>query len=472
VVESVLLATVGGAAAVLIAFWTGGALRTMLVSDVHWSATVIDRRLVVFTMAVAILAGALAGLAPATIALRRDVMAALKAGSAESGRPRSALRISLLVTQTALCMVMLAAAGVFLQSLRHASQTDLGFDADRLITFNLYRVDPNVADAALARIRALPAVAAVSRAGIGLRGGGISPIHFSNGTTLPIMLTPMSGYADSVYARAVGLRLIAGRFLSRDDLKGSEPVAVIDEAMAKEYWRNRDPLTECFHVGTMKKPCRRIVGIVGNVRWDIAGVPPKMFYLPATQSPYAGWGCCGSIAVRTRGRATATTVRDIRRIVTGLAGQGPEYAPNPRLVTDRLEPQFHPWRVAAAMFLLFGLLALAAAGAGIYGLVGYDVTQRTHEFGVRITLGATSSNILGLVLGSGVRVVVIGLVAGTASAIAAGRVIASLLFETSPDDPLVLAATAVTLSAVALLASLVPAWRATRVDPVVALRAE
>jgi ABC-type antimicrobial peptide transport system permease subunit len=124
------------------------------------------------------------------------------------------------------------------------------------------------------------------------------------------------------------------------------------------------------------------------------------------------------------------------------------------------------------MFLLFGILALASAGAGIYGLVGFDVTQRTHEFGVRITLGATSRNILGLVLGSGLRVVLIGLVAGVSSALIAGRVLSSLLFNTSPYDPVVLVTTAFTLSVVALLASLVPAWRATRVQPIIALRAD
>jgi ABC-type antimicrobial peptide transport system permease subunit len=142
------------------------------------------------------------------------------------------------------------------------------------------------------------------------------------------------------------------------------------------------------------------------------------------------------------------------------------------LVTDRLEPQIRPWRIAAALFLLFGLLALSAASAGIYGLVGYEVTQRTHEFGVRITLGATSRAILSLVLESSARIVAIGLIAGVGAALWSGRLLSALLFETSPYDPVVLVVTAASLSFAALCASLVPAWRATRVDPAISLRAD
>lgn len=368
-------------------------------------------------------------------------------------------------------MLMLAAAGVFLQSLRRANQLDLGFDADRLITFQMFRIDPNVTEEALARIRALPSVAAVSLSAMDVRGSaGISPVHFANGDSLPILLTPGSGFVDTAFARTVGLRLLAGRLFSSADTKGSEQVVVINHAMATEYWSHRDPVGDCIHVGLVTSPCRRIIGVVATTRWFLAAEPQKLFYMPATQSPYA-W-CCSMVSVRTRNRATATTLSEIRRIVSTVPGQQPESPPTPRVVVQCMEPQFRPSRIAAAMFLLFGILALAAAGAGIYGLVGFDVTQRTHEFGVRITLGATSGNILGLVLGSGLRVVAIGLVTGVASALVAGRIISSMLFERSPYDPLAFAATAVTLSVVALLASLVPAWRATRVQPVIALRAD
>jgi hypothetical protein len=366
-------------------------------------------------------------------------------------------------------MVMLMSAGVFLQSVRRAGEIDLGFDRDRLITFELFRVaNPRVAET-VDRVRALPSVAAVSLADLGIRGGSGASIFLSNGDIIDAMVAPTHGRVDTAYAGVVGLRLLSGRVLSAADANGADPVVMINQATADAYWPNKSAIGDCFVVGRKGDPCRRIVGVVGNVRWDVADVAAKMYYLPKTPSDS---GCCRTIIVRTRERATATTINAIRRIVSTVPGTHPEYPPRPRLVAELHEPIMRPWRIAAAMFLVFGMLALAAAGAGIYGLVGYDVTQRTHEFGVRITLGATSSSILRLVIGSGLRVVVFGLVAGAASALAAGRVIASLLFETSPYDPTVLVATTATLSVVALLASLIPAWRATRVDPVVALRAE
>ena len=276
-VESVMLAAAGGAVALLIAFWTGGVVRTLLVADVHWSATLIDRRAVAFTMIVAILAGVAAGLAPATVALRRDIIGALKAGSAESGRARSLTRITLLVVQTALCMLMLTAAGVFLQSLRRANRLDLGFDADRLITFELFRIDRNVGEEALARIRALPSVASVSLSTSGLRGGGVYPIFFSTGDSVPVLSSPMGEYVDTSFARTVGLRLVGGRVSSSADSKGSESIVVINRAMADAYWPHRNPVGECIHVGIIGSPCSRIVGVVGTTQWNLAGPPRRCF---------------------------------------------------------------------------------------------------------------------------------------------------------------------------------------------------
>jgi len=143
-----------------------------------------------------------------------------------------------------------------------------------------------------------------------------------------------------------------------------------------------------------------------------------------------------------------------------------------RRVVDELAPQLRPWRIAATLFSLFGLLGLTAAAAGVYGLVGFDVTQRTREIGIRIAMGATTRSIIRLILTSGLRVILIGLAVGIGAVVLSGRVIASLLYDTSPYDPIALVVTAATLVVVALLASLIPAWRATRVDPVTALRAD
>jgi ABC-type antimicrobial peptide transport system permease subunit len=239
--------------------------------------------------------------------------------------------------------------------------------------------------------------------------------------------------------------------------------------MANEFWKGRDALGECFYLFKRSNPCQRIVGVVTNVRWYLTQPPLRIFYQPAAGPLYR---CCGMVSVRTRNVATAAMVGEVRRLVSDLPGHDPLYPPTPRLVTERLEPQFRPWRVAAAMFLLFGLLALIATGTGIFGLVAYDVTQRTHEFGVRLTLGASAASILQLVLRSGLRIIAVGLVIGIAAALAAGRVIQSLLFETRAWDPGALGVTSAVVALIALAASAVPAWRATRVDPMVALRAE
>jgi predicted permease len=469
-IESLLLAAIGGAGAVLIAFWAGGPLRNALLSSVSWTATVVDARLVIVAGALAVMAGATAGLVPATIGLRRDVLSALKAGSVESGRARSSLRVSLLVTQTALCMLMLAAAGMFVQSLQKARDFDLGFDADRLISVRVFGIPPDLREPTSARIRALPSVTSIggSDADFG-RAGMLGTFHFSNGDSIPLARSPFFTAIDTAYAHTTGMRVLAGRFFSREDRKGAELVVLINEAMASEFWRGRNPVGDCVSSFMTQNKCARIIGVVSNERWYVTEPPHAILYGPGAQSRFA---CCGQLVVRTDGRATATTVEAIQQILNALPGIDPDFAPTPRLVADRLEPHLRPFRVAAGMFLLFGLLALAAASAGIYGLVGYDVTQRTRELGVRIALGATSSSILQLVIGSGVRVVAIGLVVGVASALGAGRIMSSLLFETSPYDPTILTGTAVTLSVVALMASLVPAWKATRVDPVVALRSE
>lgn len=218
----------------------------------------------------------------------------------------------------------------------------------------------------------------------------------------------------------------------------------------------------------MKGPCRRIVGVPADARWEIVEKPLHIFYSPEAQNRLC---CHGGITVRTYQRATAATVTAINQIIRDSRIEL-TYPAFPRLVSDRFEAQLRPWRIGTAMFLLFGILALAAAGAGIYGLVGFDVAQRTHEFGVRITLGAPASSILRLVLGSGLRIMVVGLVCGVGSALVIGRVVASLLFETSPYDPRVLALTAVLLTVAAAAASFVPAWRATKVNPIEALRVE
>jgi putative ABC transport system permease protein len=469
--EGLVVALAGAGAAVLIALWTGRALRVLLLPQIHWTATLIDGRMIAVAIALAIVVGVVASLAPAGIVTATNLLGALKSGGVEAGRGRSRLRVALLVVQTTLCMTMLAAAGIFIESLHNAATFNTGFDADRLITFRLQGVRDASIDALIERIKRLPSVANVSAGNVPSELGIPEPtrVFLLNADSLPMSSRLGTAHVDSRFAATSGLRVLRGRFFDSGDQSTSQPVAVISRAAADAYWRDQDPLKTCVHLDSIKQPCRQIVGVISDARWRITEPPAQLFYYPNTQSRYS---CChGGITVRTRDRATAATVAAIDKVIrdSQLALSFPAI---PRLVSDRFDAQLRPWRIGTAMFLLFGILALAAAGAGIYGLVGYDVAQRTHEFGVRITLGAPASSILRLVLGSGLRIMAIGLMCGVGSALVIGRVVASLLFETSPYDPRVLAMTAVLLTIAAAAASFVPAWRATRVNPIEALRVE
>ncbi len=467
--ESIMLASVAGALSLWIAFATGSVLRAQLIGDVHWSATVVDTRVVMFTAMLALLAGVLAALAPFIVVRSRDVMSTLKAGAMESGRPRSVVRVALLATQTGLCVVMLSAAGLFVDSLWHAKSFNFGFDKAQLLTVNLPLADENESARVVEQIRALPGVEAVARSQGDLRGAGGNQVRLSSGVVTPQGDSPESNRIDTGYAGVVGLRLLEGRAW-RAEQDGGDSVVLINQTMARRYWRGRSPIGDCLTLvhSPSPHPCFRVIGVYQDVRWELSHPAPDEFDIV---SPHWRRLWMPTATVRTHAPATEATRAAIEGILRTIKGPA-AYPPAARLVSDRLEPEIHPWRIAASMFLAFGLLGLFAATAGIYGLVGYEVTQRTHELGVRITLGATARSILLLVLTSGVKVTLLGLAIGLIASLAVGRAIASLVFEISPYDPLVLSITTIALALIAVIASLIPAWRATRVDPVLALRAE
>ena len=473
VTESVLLGAVAGAAALAAASWTGNALRLQL-AGFRWPASVIDHRVVLFAMGIALVGGVLAGLAPAVFALRTDVGTAIKSSSAGT-RAGVAIRSGLLVTQSALCMALLASAGVFLQSLRRAGDVDRGFDPDRTIVVSLPAYYPSSEqDVALAaeRLRSVPGVASVGRSRTWLADiGMVSKVGPSRSDTIGASARgPSIEFVEPEYLRAAGFRVVAGRPLEASDK--SVPVAMVNQALASALFAGRDAVGSCIHVREPASPCRTIVGVVGDIRWDVTEPSIYRVYVPLEQA----WTIPNPalipnyLVVRMRATASSADVARLRSLTAPLISGGSELGV--RRISDMLEPELRPWRLAATLFLILGLLGLAAAATGIYGLVAFDVTQRSRELGVRIALGATSASIVRLVLGSGLRVVLMGAAAGAAAALVAGRVMASLLFATSPYDPAVLIVTTLTLTAAATVASLVPAWRAIRVDPARVLSSE
>ena len=473
VTESVVLALIAGAVALAVANATGGMLRAQL-STLRWTDTVVDSRAVWLGLGIAVIAGIAAGLAPALFALRTDVITSLRSSSGITLAGRGT-RTALLVTQAALCTALLASGGTFLQSLRRATEFDHGFDHARLLQVAIPARDAN-AEAELAsaaeRLRSSPGVVAVGRTLTALGALGMSSkVGLNASDTVGVGLRgPSLEFVDPEYMRAAGLRAVAGRLLTPAD--NFATVTVLTESLARTLFPAGDVLGRCVHVREPSSPCREIVGVVRDLHWFLGSPPFYRAFVPLPQA----WTIPpralipNYLYVRLSG---ATTPADVARLRTTLATvlSHPEELSIQR-TTVMLAPQLQPWRVAAILFLVLGSLGLLAAATGIYGLIAYDVTQRTREIGVRIALGATPSRIAAFIMSSALRVVMMGIGAGLLIAFGVGRVMMSLLFGTSPFDPVVLVLTVLVLVAAAGLASLIPMWRALRVSPAVALRSE
>jgi putative ABC transport system permease protein len=472
--ESTFLAVLGGASGLLIAHYGGGVLRKALLSYVDWSATgIFDRRILLFTALSAVLTSILTGVIPAFQAGRTQVTGALKAGGREGGHHTARLRSTLLVVQAALSVMLLIGSGLLLRSLRNVTAVDLGYQPGRLLFVNTdYRgtklspVERNaLQQRMLQRARALPGVesAAITWA-TPYWASDVEDVFVpgrGNVNSLgPLYLNRVSGD----YFSTTGTPILRGRPLTEADRAPPAAAAVVSETMARKVWPGQEAIGQCFKQDADTMPCSNVVGIAKDVRWGSLGDEDRMqHYHP--------------IPLDGRGRLYVRTNGDPRHLAEPLRRELQALVPGTTFVTvlplvNTLDPVFRPWRLGATMFTLFGALALLVAAIGLYGVIAYSVTQRLHELGVRVALGARTGSLLRLVVGEGIRVTLIGIVLGAAGAFAAGKLIASLLFGVPSYDPITFGVVALLLLLVATLASLVPAWRASRVDPNLALRAE
>lgn len=475
VTESVVLSVVAGLAALGAAVFAGGLLRTQLAGNIRWSDTIVDRRVIVLAMVIAIVGGCCAGLAPALFALRADVASWLRSGTAI--RAGSRIRSSLLIVQSALCMALLTSAGTLLTSLRRAEFAERGFDVEKTLVLALpafYATSETDLERVKSELQAMPDIEAVGRSFTGLKETGFrSKIGLTASDTVGVNTNgPWIDFIDEQWPRAAGVRMIAGRWF--DSTNVMQPVAVLNESMARALYHGRPIAGTCIRV---REPgggvCRSVIGIVNDIDWDASDAKLQRIYLPLQQAwtrPPTGL-IPNYLVVRTRAEAQPDVVQRMRATMV-RAGASSGADARVERVKDLLEPQLRPWRLAVKLFFVLGVLGLAAATAGIYGLVSFDVVQRTRELGVRLALGAPPTSIVSLTMKTALRVLGFGLVVGTIVALATGRVMSAILFQTSPYHPLVLAATAIVVGAVTMVASLIPAWRATRVSPAVALRAE
>ena len=484
-VEGLLLSLLGGLGAVLCAQWSSGFIRTMLLGETAWSGSPIDGRLLLFTALVAFVTGMLTSLLPALQASKPDLTVSLKAGVREGGGDsRSKTRAVLLAGQAALAIILLAGAGLFVQSLRKVTATPIGIDIDRVLVAGISHASVGMTNEearevfrqVTARATEIPGITAAATS-VGLSFGmGWGTTLIVPGRENPEQSNNPSQYAVTpAYFEVLGIRLVDGRLFTESDRQGSELVAVINETAARTFWPGANPIGSCVKVGADSMPCTTVIGIVTNARrQQLIEEPVSMIYRPLDQLDPSVYKTSvtffGFSFIARTSRKPSTVAEPLRRLIQSVGPNIPYATVRP--LSDRLGRQTRSWTLGATMFSIFGTLALILAAIGLYSVVSFTVAQRLHEFGVRVALGATSRSLLRHTIVRGVIPVAAGVVAGIVITLAASRLLEGLLFEVSPRDPVVLMGGSALLLAVAMLASLAPALRATRVDPMLALRSD
>ena len=483
--EGALLALAGGVAGLAVAWWGVQLLRVTLLEGIAWDGAPVDGRVLLCTAAATVATALLVGLLPALRASDPRLTVALTNGTPQSGARRSPLRASLTVVQGALSAVLLVGAGLFVHSLWNVRRLDVGLEPSRVLEVQLDWPEPQglgeaaedaeylrrrrLRDEAVERLQALPGVAhAAAGVGVPLNSAYWAYPKVPGHDSLPTM--PGGGpYVVSVtddYFATIGTRIVRGRALDARDAKGAERAVVVNETMARTLWPRGDALGQCFQVNEQQRGCARVVGVAQDApRFELRDEPAFQLYVSARQQPMG----VGVVLVRPAGDPAAM-IPAVRRLLQEL---DPTLTfADVRVLQERLDPQLRPWRLGATVFALFGALALVVAGVGLYSVMAYATASRTRELGVRLALGARPGDVRRLVLRQGLLLGAGGVAAGVLLALAAGRWVTPLLFDTSPREPVVYAAVLGALLAVTLAASVGPAWRASRTPPSAALRSE
>jgi predicted permease len=474
--EGFILAMLAAAGGLLVANWcrnllvlllpARGGVAMFLPGDLDW-------RVLVLSAGVCLISTLLFGLVPAIQSSKIDLASALKAesGGVVGGKRRALVRSGLVVVQVALSFVLLAGAGLLLQSLRAVQNTSPGFTPGVLTSYvdlvaagyDRQRIK-NFDDALVDRLQAVSGVqsVAISR---------MTPFSYRSYSTAPIAVDGYETPPDEqptvefnevgpAYFATMGIRLAAGREFTPSDNETGPPVAVVNEAMASQFWRGRDPVGSRVQV---KGQWLQVVGVAKMSKYrNLTELPRPFFYVPMRQSSMGV-----NIQIRTLLSPETTAkvlVREIHAIDTSLAPG--------ELITlqEQVDRTTATQRIAVSMLGVFGGLALLLAAIGLYGVMSYTVSQSTRELGLRMALGASAPNLLRLVMSQGLALTFIGVVFGTVAALTMAKLIANLLFKVSPRDPLAFGSALLVMTIASVAACFLPAWRATRTDPVRALR--
>jgi putative ABC transport system permease protein len=484
-VESFLIALIGGALGILVAFWGIDLLKAANPGEAAkyapgWSRIGISFPVLGFTLALSLLSGLVFGLAPAWQFSKPDLNSALK----ESGRQTTAgshrLRSLLVVFEIALSLVLLIGAGLLFRSFVALLKTNPGFNSDGVLTMNLnlpfakYREDAQRAafySDLVQRVKGLPGVQSAAVVNyIPLGGSNSSDTFLIEGTPDPPPGQEHNGryrVCTPDYFQTMGISILRGRGFSDQDKTGAQPVVMVNETLAHRYWPKGDALGKRirFYGPLERAPWMEIVGIVQDVKHELNLPVEPEYYLPHAQD---SWNAMVLVA-RTTGEP-GSMAAPIRQQVLAIDKDQPVF--DVRTMREVRAISVTLYTFGFGMMAIFATVAVVLAAIGIYGVMAFAVTQRTQEIGIRMALGAQAADVLKLVVKNGMSLAVIGLVAGLAGAFAVTRLMASLLFGVSPTDVMTFALVTIGLLLVALLACFIPARRATKVDPLVALRYE
>jgi putative ABC transport system permease protein len=477
--ESVVLALAGGAVGLLLAYAALGPLRTLSAGSIpRVDDIAIDGSVLAFTIAVSLLTGVAFGLAPAWQAQRANLNEVLKEGGRTSaGSGGRWVRNSLVIVEVALSLVLLVGASLLIRSFTKLASVDLGFRAENVLSFRVALPRPAYPDATsritfyeslVQRLELLPQAAAAAVQTLPMRGTYVLSTGFVGRPPLPPSQQPSINYrvVAGRYFDALRIPLLRGRAFTERDTATSPGVVIVDQAFVNAHFPGEDPLGKQLTIGNGTNRPFEIVGVVGDVHYDgLDAVAAPTMYVPYAQDLFGSmW-----LLIRTPGDP-AQLAAPVRQALKELNSTLPAFSIRPlaEVVSDTTAQR----RFSMLLLGLFALIALFLAAVGLYGVLSYTVSQRTQEMGVRMALGAQRGHLLRLVVGQGMTLAVVGVALGLAGALALARTMSALLFEVTPFDPASYVATAACLLAIAALACFVPARRATRVDPIIALRYE